>query len=134
MRLKGWKNKFEEEKQGDHASDGNDDGTIRRGLASLKADGTEEKSRKPQIRPPNHCRFGHAIEEKPVDANGEGDARDEDKLVDRFHFLSRIGATHAGLTIGKILNRTRPDNAKQKGHATGKGRNWTGLKTASGSA
>jgi hypothetical protein len=41
--LKGGKDKLEEEKKRDDADEGNNNGTFRRSLAALEADGTEER-------------------------------------------------------------------------------------------
>jgi hypothetical protein len=80
-----WKNEFEEEEEGGGADEGHDQGTVRRILAALQADGAKKKTGKPKVRPSNHCGFREAIEEKSVDANGDDDARDEDKFVNGFH-------------------------------------------------
>jgi hypothetical protein len=84
---KGWKNKLEEGKQGEHTNNRDNDWPARGCLPRHKPDSTKEETRKPQIGHTNHGGFGQAIKEKPVDADGNRDARYQNEFIDGFHFL-----------------------------------------------
>jgi hypothetical protein len=55
-----------------------------------------------KVGPADHGGLGQAIKEKPVDADGYRDARNENKLKDGFHFASQTAATMAVRHSGKI--------------------------------